>query len=79
MVSLQLKRLSSSSSSSKVVKLTENPSPVPRTEGPRPASARLRQGYEVHRKEDERATVEEREDEHTAAQLGDLGGDGASF
>lgn len=30
----------------------------------RPASARLRQGYEVHREEDERATVEEREDEH---------------
>lgn len=41
-----------------------NPSPVPPATGPRAASARFRQGYEVHREEDERATVEEREDEH---------------
>lgn len=40
------------------------PQPVPPAAGPREASARLRQGYEVHGEEDERATVEEREDEH---------------
>lgn len=40
------------------------PRPVPPATGPRAASARFRQGYEVHREEDERATVEEREDEH---------------
>lgn len=40
------------------------PQPAPWAEGPMPASACLRQGYEVHREEDERATVEERENEH---------------
>lgn len=41
------------------------PQPVPPAAGPgEEASARPRQGYEVHGEEDERAAVEEREDEH---------------